>query len=92
MRVNVCVFLSYHTQPLSFCSPTPLLSIQTLMTASLIHARMEEPALMRSTPLCVSVCRATEEQRVRKVTTNEKLNFLISLMAFLTKRDVQGAR
>ena len=33
---------------------------------------MEEPASMRSTPLCVFVCPATEELLVRKVTMWKK--------------------
>lgn len=42
------------------------------MTASLIHAKMEGPALMRLTPLSVFVCPATVELHARKVTKSTK--------------------
>lgn len=65
--VNVlCVCVFVFNLILSFS--LPLLSLQTLMIASLIHARMEEPASMRSTPLCVFVSQATAGPLVRKVT------------------------
>lgn len=57
----VCVFNLAAPSLLAF------LPLQTLTTASPIHARTEGPALMRSTPLSAFVCPAMEELRVRKV-------------------------
>lgn len=71
------MFLSNLTHLLMFS-----LSLQTLMTASRIHVRTEEPASMRSTLLCVFVCPAMVALLVKKVKVKMGLLPLLLISSF----------